>query len=90
MALQVTKLGELFIACIELAGKWFCRSVDYFMCPYVATLCKCLSADVAAVWSLSSVTSFVSLEVSQLRKPLTTACFFADLYVVSDSYGNGH
>lgn len=73
VALQVTELGELFVARVQLAGKRLGRGVNNLVCAHVTPLRKRLVTDVALIRPLSSVSSLVCLEVTQLRKPLTTS-----------------
>jgi len=44
---------------------------------HVAVLGECLAADVAVVWSLAGVPSFVRLEVAQLAKSLAAGGLLA-------------
>jgi hypothetical protein len=59
--LQVSKLSELLAAVIKSASKWLYLLVDNFVCPHISTLREGLATDVALVWTLSSVTSLMSL-----------------------------
>lgn len=83
VALEVAELGELLVACVELACEWLCRCVDDLVRSHVAPLCKGLAADFAAVWSFAGVASLMGLEVSQLREALATSGFLANLDGVS-------
>lgn len=66
--LQVAELGELLATVIKLACKGFDLLVDDFVCANIASLSKGFAADIAAIGPLPSVSSFVCLEVSQLRE----------------------
>lgn len=73
MTFQVAKLSELLVASVQLACKRLGRGVNNLVSPHIAPLCKGLTADVTAVWTLSSMPSLVCLEVSKLRKSLATS-----------------
>ena len=64
VTLQVAKLSKLLVAIVKTAGEGLCGGVNNLVCPYVATLSKCLSADVTAVWALASMPSLVRPLVS--------------------------
>lgn len=57
--------------------------VNNLVCANVATLGECLATDVAAVWSLSGVTPFMCLEVTELREGLATSRCFARKWLVT-------
>jgi hypothetical protein len=73
--LQVAPLSELFAAVIELAAEWLDLLVNDLVCLNVATMCKCLSANVTTVWSLPSVSPLMYLPglvlVSNTRRSMT-------------------
>ena len=54
-------MSELLAAIVESARERFNLLVNNLMCPDVATLSKSLATDVAVVWSLSSMSSFMCL-----------------------------
>ena len=62
--------------------------MNNLVCANVATLGECLATDVAAVWSLSGVTPFMCLEVTELREGLATSRCFARKWLVTgmDAY----
>ena len=55
-------MSELLAAIVESARKRFNLLVNNLMRPDVATLSKSLATDVAVVWSLSSMSSFMCLD----------------------------
>ena len=57
--------------------------MNNLVCANVATLGECLATDVAAVWSLSGVTPFMCLEVTELREGLATSRCFARKWLVT-------
>jgi hypothetical protein len=66
MTLQVTELSELLVAFIKTASERFCCGVNNLMCSYVATLSKCLAAELTAIRTLAGMTTLVCLEISEL------------------------
>jgi len=68
--LEVSELGKLLAAIVELAGKGFDLLVDNLVGAHISALSECLPADVAAVRSLSSVASFMSLQIAKLGESL--------------------
>jgi hypothetical protein len=62
--LQVSKLGELLAAVVELTGEWLDLLVYDLVCPDVSTLRKSLAAYVALVRAFPSVASFMGLTES--------------------------
>ena len=66
-------MGKLLVAAVELAGERLGGCMHDLVSSDIAVLCERLAADVAVIWSLSSVSSFVSLEVADLREPLIAA-----------------
>lgn len=72
--LQVSKLRELLATAFKLAGEGLDVLVHDLVRPYVATLGKRLTADVAVVWSLASVATFVSLVPSASSHPAALQC----------------
>lgn len=68
-------MSELFPAVVKLAAEWLDLLVYDFMRADIATLGECLAANLTAVWALSCMSSFVCLQIAQLRKSLsTTGC----------------
>jgi hypothetical protein len=61
--LQISKLSELFTAFIKLALEGLNLLMDYLVCPNVPALGKGLAADIATVWTLTSVTTLVGLRI---------------------------
>lgn len=75
--LQVAKLSKLLATVVEFAGKRLQMLMNNLVCSNIATLRKSLATNVAVVWSLSGVTTLMSLEVAELREPLAAGWLLA-------------
>jgi hypothetical protein len=64
--LKIAELGELFAAIVETAQVWLRLIVHDLVSTNISTLSEPFSTDLALVWAFSSVSSFVSLQVSKL------------------------
>lgn len=71
VGLQVSELSELLATTLQLTGEGLDMLMDDLVRANVAALSEGLAADVAVVWSLASVTTLVSLQVSELGKSLS-------------------
>jgi hypothetical protein len=78
MTLQITELSELLVAFIKTASERLCCGVNNLVCPYVATLSKCLSAELTAIRTLTGMATLMCLEVSELRETLATTGLLAN------------
>ena len=78
VTLQVAELSELLVAFVKTAGKRLCCCVHDLVCSYITALSERLSAKLAAIRTLASVTTLMCLEVSELGETLTTAGLFAN------------
>lgn len=77
MRFQVSELRESFGAVVQFACERLGGCVNDFVSSDVAMLGESLAADVAVVWTFTSVSSFVSLEVAQLAEALPASGFLA-------------
>ena len=93
--LQISQLREPFRAAFKPAAVGLDSFMHDPMRLNIATLGKSSAAEITRVWTLPGVTAFVSLQwvsscssnagiskdlkISELRKALSTRCFFADL-----------
>ena len=59
---EVAKLGELLAAVVKPACEWFDLLVDDLVSADVASLGKCLAANLASVWSFPGMPPFVCLQ----------------------------
>jgi len=81
-------LGELLATVVEFAAERLDLLVDDLVCAHISPLSKCLTTDVAAVRSLSSVSPLMRLEVTKLRERLTTARRFAREWLIASVGAN--
>jgi len=81
VTLEIPELSESLVTRVKLAGEWLGRGVDNLVCAHIAPLRKCFVADVAFVWSLTSMSTFVGLEVAKLGESLSAQCFFANKWL---------
>jgi len=82
MALQVSQLCKLLVACIKFASEGLGGRMHDLVGAHISSLRKCLATNITTVRSFSSVSSLVSLEIAQLRESLTTSGLFANLCCV--------
>lgn len=66
MGLEIPELGELLAAVVESTEVRLGLIVYDLVGSYVAALREAFSADFALVWSFTSVSSLVSLEIAEL------------------------
>jgi hypothetical protein len=66
VTLQVAELSKLLVAIVKTAGEGLCCGVNNLVCSDIATLSKCLAAELTAIRTLASVTTLVCLEVTEL------------------------
>ena len=70
MRFEVAKLGKLLIAIVQFTAERLRCGMHNLMCSYISVLGERLTANVAVIRSLTSVSSLVSLEVSKLTETL--------------------
>lgn len=81
--LQVTKLCELLSAVVKFACEWLDLLVNDLVGSDIASLCKCLPANLASIRTFTCVPALMSLKVTHLREVLSASWLLACLSSIS-------